>query len=58
MMLNLRAHLLTVCGFLEWRELGHGMLIGAALGLALTGSGWVLLRALEWVVGWALAVMP
>ena len=47
MMLNLGAHLATVCGSLEWRELGHGMLIGASLGLALTGSGWVLMHALE-----------
>jgi hypothetical protein len=58
MMIALRAYLATVRSSLEWREVGHGMLIGAALGLALMGSGWVLMRALEWMVGLALAVMP
>ena len=58
MMIAIRAHLTTACSFLEWQKVGHGMLIGAALGLILMGSAWVLMRALELVVGGVLALLP
>ena len=54
MMTAVRAKLFTVRGSLKWQEVGHGMLIGAALGLLGMGGAWVLMQALEWMVDWAL----